>query len=109
MLISTYWGIKRIPTVYDYGAVRSLTFIPFGGPNLWNRMATLLIKEIEVANERHFGRDLATEARLEKEWQLSGQSREAILSGKRTKPKKYADGPPDWGASLGDGEDTPFI
>jgi hypothetical protein len=108
-LLATYRFACVAACVLDYGAYRKAVFVPFGGPGLWNRATMLLIKEIEGVNERNFGRDVASESKLAQEWTLSGLSREAILAGERTEPIRYPAGPPDWGAIVGDGEDTPFI
>jgi len=105
-LLKLHYYVEHNATVLDYGQLRTAVFLPFGGPGLWNRLTYLLIKEIEVANERNFGNELDAEGRLPREWALSGYTRSAVLGGERTKPLRYPDGPPDWGAVVGDQQDT---
>lgn len=108
-LLSLYHFVVQNAAVLHYDLYRRATFVPFGGPQLWNRLTSLLIKEIEIANERHFGKHLDAEDRMGMEWQLSGYTREAILDGQRSFLTQYPPGPPDWGADVGDEQDTPFI
>ena len=53
--------------------IRSVVFEPFGGPNLFNRKASLLLAEIE-ANQKHWQMPI-DEERFDKEYKLSGLRR----------------------------------
>ena len=59
--------------------LRSLTFIPFGGPKNWNRVTELMFREIERADAAHSGRSLHEV--LGTDWKLSGLDREVYLHG----------------------------
>lgn len=60
-------------------ALRQLTFVPFGGPNHWNRVTELIIREIEKTDASNVGRSLYED--LELDWKLSGLNREEYLRG----------------------------
>ena len=60
-------------------ALRRLTFVPFGGPNNWNRVTELVLREIEKADARQLGTPLFED--LEMDWKLSGLNREEYLYG----------------------------
>ena len=53
--------------------IRSVVFVPFGGPNLFNRKASLLLAEIE-ANQKHWQMPI-DEERFDREYRLSGLKR----------------------------------
>jgi hypothetical protein len=55
-------GIKQI---------RSIVFVPFGGPDLFNRKSSLLLAEIEAHNEKQ----PIDEEKFDKEYKLSGLKR----------------------------------
>ena len=52
------------------GKIRGATFVPFGGPNLFNRKAGLLLAEIEAIQE-----GTLEEKNFNREYQLSGLKR----------------------------------
>jgi len=55
------------------GEIRGATFAPFGGPDLFNRKVSLLMKEIEAYNGKW--KNPVDEEALIEEWQLSGLNR----------------------------------
>lgn len=68
------------PQAHQYTLqLRDATFIPFGGPNLWNRRTELILREIEAADAAHTG--LTMHENLEVEWAKSGLNREENLYG----------------------------
>ncbi|KKN11994.1 hypothetical protein LCGC14_1020870 [marine sediment metagenome] len=54
-------------------AIRGHVFVPFGGPNLFNRKASLLLAEIE-ANQAHWQMPI-DEEKFDTEYKLSGLTR----------------------------------
>lgn len=82
-------------TYWDFNELRGLLFIPFGGPRLWNRRVSLILREMELANDKHFGGwDEEEEDILSREWSLSGLDR-PVFTHRR--------------GELGDGGDTPDL
>lgn len=55
------------------GGIRRETFVPFGGPDRFNRRASLLLEEIEAYNDRW--KSPVDEQELEIGWKLSGFKR----------------------------------
>ena len=53
--------------------IRSIVFVPFGGPNLYNRKASLLLAEIE-ANQEAWKQPI-DEEKFDTEYKLSGLTR----------------------------------
>jgi len=73
--------VVHMPVVgMDFHTIRSGLFIPFGGPSLWNRKVDLLVREIEYANDKHFGQGTPVP---DWEWTLSGIDRPLEARGGR--------------------------
>ena len=66
--------VRKTPIVgLGVNQIRSLVFIPFGGPNSFNRKASLLLAEIE-ANQAPWKQPI-DEEKFDREYQLSGLKR----------------------------------
>ena len=66
--------VRKLPiSGLAVGEIRGATFVPFGGPDLFNRKAALLTKEIEAYNGKW--KNPVDEEALIEEWQLSGLNR----------------------------------
>ena len=79
-LRATLATVRKVAHSYDWGRIRSVLFVPFGGPSMWNRWMSLMMKEIELANEGHFAYRQGDylnqqEDILSREWALSGMDR----------------------------------
>ena len=55
------------------GKIRSAVFVPFGGPEMFNRKASLLLAEIEAYQSRW--KSPINEKKFDREYQLSGLRR----------------------------------
>ena len=51
-LYEVWYFVNKVPCDIDFGEFRRELFIPFGGPNLFNRWVALMIEEIKLANDR---------------------------------------------------------
>jgi hypothetical protein len=83
-IIQNFYALVKKAAVSPGGHIyltwlRKITFIPFGGPNLWNRKTELMFREIERAEAKHYNEDL--HPNLEVEWKSSGLEREVHLHG----------------------------
>ena len=76
--LASQGGVSPAADTYT-PTLRRLTFVPFGGPNNWNRVTELIMREIEKADAKHAGRILFED--LELDWKLSGLNREEYLNG----------------------------
>lgn len=47
--------VTQVACVFDFGLLRDYLFIPFGGPDLWNRRIVLWVMYLEAMDSRHFG------------------------------------------------------
>lgn len=64
---------------YYTGRLRRITFVPYGGPNSWNRKTELMFREMEKIQAEHLHQTL--HEALDNEWELSGLKREEYLHG----------------------------
>ena len=66
--------VRKMPiSGLSIGKIRGAIFVPFGGPDLFNRRASLLTKEIEAYNGKW--KNPIDEEQLERGWKLSGLKR----------------------------------
>ena len=106
MLLQRYDLAQQAGGSFDLAGLRAALFIHFDVT--WNSVVNLVLTEIDLANECHFGHGIDADDR-ERAWKLAGYDRTTVLGGQRTQPARYAGGPPDWGRVVGDQPDPPEL
>ena len=85
---------SRAYIMFPWERLGKRLLMPFG--SMWNRLCTLWIREIMLANELHMGYETESADLLTREWALSGFNRPVVLErGIRVGDEPYSPALPD--------------